>query len=281
MHISYWAYSLSLLQLVDAGDDVLLLYNEQTLPQLVQLMKSSRMKADKAGELAYHISLIHLLTLCTEGKNVFTEIKCHSLVPLDDILHIVTHQDCIPEVCPSVSLSVSVVHIMRWYKCISECVCVCVYVCVMWADMSHVSICHPQVKNVYVQFLMHAYIDTDVELREVYSRDTMWELFENFLPDISTVSDIVLMCTDLWTTYCNCVFPIRSRTVTLILFWRHTLLIPSLKQSQCFLPHTSLRRISLQSDCRYCCRHKCINLYSPISTQPLCNCVLWSIISCV
>jgi len=36
---------------------------------------------------------------------------------------------------------------------------------------------------------MHAYIDTDVELREVYSKDTMWELFENFLPDISTVSD--------------------------------------------------------------------------------------------
>ena len=47
-----------------------------------------------------------------------------------------------------------------------------------------------QVKNVYVQFLMHAYIDTDVELREVYSRDTMWELFENFLPDISTVSRV-------------------------------------------------------------------------------------------
>ena len=45
-----------------------------------------------------------------------------------------------------------------------------------------------QVKNAYVQFLMHAYIDTDVELREVYSKDTMWELFENFLPDISTVS---------------------------------------------------------------------------------------------
>lgn len=90
---------------MDAGDDVLLLYNEQTLPQLVQLMKSNRMKADKTGDLAYHISLIHLLTLCTEGKNVFTEIKCHSLVPLDDILHIVTHQDCIPEVCSSVRLS--------------------------------------------------------------------------------------------------------------------------------------------------------------------------------
>ena len=94
---------------MDAGDDVLLLYNEQTLPQLVQLMKSSRKKADKAGDLAYHISLIHLLTLCTEGKNVFTEIKCHSLVPLDDILHIVTHQDCIPEVCSSGCMLVCVV----------------------------------------------------------------------------------------------------------------------------------------------------------------------------
>ena len=41
---------------------------------------------------------------------------------------------------------------------------------------------------------MHAYIDTDVELREVYSRDTMWELFENFLPDISTVSAVLKLC---------------------------------------------------------------------------------------
>ena len=50
-------------------------------------------------------------------------------------------------------------------------------------------------KNAYVQFLMHAYIDTDVELREVYSKDTMWELFENFLPDISTVSLYIHMYT--------------------------------------------------------------------------------------
>ena len=69
------------------------------------------MKSDKAGELAYHIGLIDLLTLCTEGKNVFTEIKCHSLVPLDDILLIVTHQDCIPEVCVCV--------------CLFACVCAC------------------------------------------------------------------------------------------------------------------------------------------------------------
>ena len=116
---------------MDAGDDVLLLYNEQTLPQLVQLMKSSRMKADKAGELAYHISLIHLLTLCTEGKNVFTEIKCHSLVPLDDILHIVTHQDCIPEVCLSACMHARTRMCVCCMYCVghvrvSLCMCMCV-----------------------------------------------------------------------------------------------------------------------------------------------------------
>ena len=79
-------------------------------------MKSSRMKSDKAGELAYHLGLIDLLTLCTEGKNVFTEIKCHSLVPLDDILLIVTHQDCIPEVCVCV--------------CVRACVLMCLRACI-------------------------------------------------------------------------------------------------------------------------------------------------------
>jgi len=32
------------------------------------------------------------------GKNVYTEIKCHSLLPLDDIVAMVSHPDCIPEV---------------------------------------------------------------------------------------------------------------------------------------------------------------------------------------
>ena len=77
------------------------------------------------------------------------------------------------------------------------CVCCCVYhhVCdvTMFVTLCVITVyvCYAQVKNVYVQFLMHAYIDTDVEMKEVYSRDTMWELFENFLPDISTVSNIL------------------------------------------------------------------------------------------
>ena len=48
------------------------------------------------------------------GKNVYTEIKCHSLLPLDDIVKMVVHRDTIPEV-----------------------------------------------KNAYVNFLTHCYIDTE------------------------------------------------------------------------------------------------------------------------
>ena len=49
-------------------------------------------------ELHYHINLVDLLSMCTEGKNVTTEMNCHSLLPLDEIVRVVAHQDCIPEV---------------------------------------------------------------------------------------------------------------------------------------------------------------------------------------
>ena len=53
---------------------------------------------DPDGLLLYHTNLVQLLAYCTEGKNVYTEIKCHSLLPLDDIVKVVIHPDCIPEV---------------------------------------------------------------------------------------------------------------------------------------------------------------------------------------
>ena len=55
-------------------------------------------QGDKTGELAYHLNLIELLALCTEGKNVATEIKCHSLLPLDELVRVVCHEECITEV---------------------------------------------------------------------------------------------------------------------------------------------------------------------------------------
>jgi len=78
---------------------VLLFYNErQSFQNLVLLMQSEEMRNDENSVLNYHINLVQLLALCTEGKNVYTEIKCHSLLPLDDIVRVVTHKDCIPEV---------------------------------------------------------------------------------------------------------------------------------------------------------------------------------------
>ena len=84
---------------MNVGDDVLLFYNDkQSFDVLIQLMRSERHRLDEGGPLQYHINLVQLLACCTEGKNVYTEIKCHSLLPLDDIVRVVTHPDCIPEV---------------------------------------------------------------------------------------------------------------------------------------------------------------------------------------
>lgn len=78
---------------------MLIFYNDRaSFPVLLQMMCSERDRADESGPLAYHITLVELLAACTEGKNVYTEIKCNSLLPLDDIVRVVTHDDCIPEV---------------------------------------------------------------------------------------------------------------------------------------------------------------------------------------
>ena len=91
----------------------------------------------------YHIELVNLLACCTMGKNVYTEIKCHSLLPLDDIVNMVCHADTIPEV-----------------------------------------------KDAYVNFLTHCYIDTEVEMKEIYTSNHMWQLFEkSFLLDMGVVSN--------------------------------------------------------------------------------------------
>ena len=74
-------------------------YNDHSsFANLLEMMQSERERMDADSPLNYHINLVTLLACCTEGKNVYTEIKCHSLLPLDDIVRIVTHPDCIPEV---------------------------------------------------------------------------------------------------------------------------------------------------------------------------------------
>ncbi|XP_078804197.1 inositol 1,4,5-trisphosphate-gated calcium channel ITPR1 isoform X3 [Oryzias latipes] len=128
-------------ELVNSGEDVLVFYNDRASFQtLVQMMRSERDRMDENSPLMYHIHLVELLAVCTEGKNVYTEIKCNSLLPLDDIVRVVTHEDCIPEV-----------------------------------------------KIAYINFLNHCYVDTEVEMKEIYTSNHMWKLFENFLVDICRV----------------------------------------------------------------------------------------------
>lgn len=73
-------------------------YEKGNLSDLVERMQSEHERTDPNSLLNYHLQLVHLLAMCTEGKNASTEIKCHSLIGLDDIVLIVTHPDCTSEV---------------------------------------------------------------------------------------------------------------------------------------------------------------------------------------
>nr|XP_032828348.1 inositol 1,4,5-trisphosphate receptor type 1-like isoform X2 [Petromyzon marinus] len=128
-------------ELLNGGEEVLVFYTDRASFQaLVAMMRSERERSDGDGALAYHVTLVELLAACTEGKNVYTEIKCNSLLPLEDIARVVTHDDCIPEV-----------------------------------------------KISYINFLNHCYVDTEVEMKEIYTSNHMWKMFESFLVDISRV----------------------------------------------------------------------------------------------
>ncbi|XP_076840863.1 inositol 1,4,5-trisphosphate-gated calcium channel ITPR2 isoform X1 [Brachyhypopomus gauderio] len=127
-------------ELANASEDVLVFYNERnSFHKLLELMKSNDQKSENS-KLAYHINLVELLASCTEGKNVYTEIKCNSLLPLDDIVKVVVHEDCLTEV-----------------------------------------------KIAYVNFVNHCYVDTEVEMKEIYTSHHIWNLFDNFVGDMARV----------------------------------------------------------------------------------------------
>ncbi|XP_060018586.1 inositol 1,4,5-trisphosphate receptor type 3 isoform X1 [Lagenorhynchus albirostris] len=128
-------------ELTNAGDDVVVFYNDKaSLAHLLDMMKTARDGVEDHSPLMYHISLVDLLAACAEGKNVYTEIKCTSLLPLEDVVSVVTHEDCITEV-----------------------------------------------KMAYVNFVNHCYVDTEVEMKEIYTSNHIWTLFENFTLDMARV----------------------------------------------------------------------------------------------
>ncbi|KAK1338530.1 hypothetical protein QTO34_001647 [Cnephaeus nilssonii] len=216
-------------ELTNAGDDVVVFYNDKaSLAHLLEMMKAARDGVEDHSPLMYHISLVDLLAACAEGKNVYTEIKCTSLLPLEDVVSVVTHEDCITEVavptrepagralgqggrrgwCGHRPSSLSAPggegrgQRTGWEA---------------WEGGGGVgrkwggggrrsaderpggwpahltSALHPlpaarrQVKMAYVNFVNHCYVDTEVEMKEIYTSNHIWTLFENFTLDMARV----------------------------------------------------------------------------------------------
>lgn len=44
----------------------------------------------------------------------------------------------------------------------------------------------------YVNFVNHCYVDTEVEMKEIYTSNHIWTLFENFTLDMAQV------CAEVW-----------------------------------------------------------------------------------
>lgn len=42
-------------------------------------------------------------------------------------------------------------------------------------------------KMAYVNFVNHCYVDTEVEMKEIYTSNHIWTLFENFTLDMAQV----------------------------------------------------------------------------------------------
>lgn len=45
-----------------------------------------------------------------------------------------------------------------------------------------------QVKTAYVNFVNHCYVDTEVEMKEIYTSNHIWNLFEDFTVDMARVT---------------------------------------------------------------------------------------------
>jgi hypothetical protein len=141
-------------EIANAGDEVLLFYHEQQMHQFIELMVKEQGSASCTSDLNYHLNLLRLLTICTEGKNVITEMKCHSLLPLDVIVQVITLEDCIPEV-----------------------------------------------KIEYLDFLLHCYIDAEVDNTEPFNREYIWELFVSITEDVNRVYNENCTGSKLMTQY--------------------------------------------------------------------------------
>lgn len=70
--------------------DEICLIMQKNQPQTLQEFEQNSNTIN--GQLLFHINLIKVLISCTMGKNTFTEIKCHTILSLEDIEKVVTNK---------------------------------------------------------------------------------------------------------------------------------------------------------------------------------------------
>lgn len=83
-------------------------------------------------------------------------------------------------------------------------------------------------KDVYLQFLLHCYIDTDAEMKDVYNADYIERILSNILSDISQVFQLShkLQLSSLWS---------KIHKYSEDIFRRHHWALQALKLSQTFI----------------------------------------------
>lgn len=70
-------------------------HQPQITGDLEHMSSSSSLNNAVYNQLLFHINLIKVLVSCTMGKNTFTEIKCHTILSLEDIEKVVTNKYCL------------------------------------------------------------------------------------------------------------------------------------------------------------------------------------------
>ena len=79
---------------------MLIIYSDShSIHHLVNLMEEHTRAQEPISEaLDYHLQLMRLLVACTAGKNAITEIKCQSLIPIENIIKILLLESALVEV---------------------------------------------------------------------------------------------------------------------------------------------------------------------------------------
>ncbi|KAI3385554.1 hypothetical protein SNEBB_008534 [Seison nebaliae] len=121
------------------SESVIRLINETTTCAKTEMEKREIVKAKDI--LDFHLQLVLLLAYCAEGRNAQTEIRCHGLMPLDDVITILCYEKS-------------------------------TYL----------------VKFTYATFLLHCFIETEVEHLGLYHSDLIWKYFENLIKDLNRLN---------------------------------------------------------------------------------------------